>query len=426
MNYNVVPLNGGSQFDLNGVRFDGKSFMFWKKKGQPITEIVVIFNKKYENISVRDGVAILSLKGLMNYSDLKEAIQIFKKIIGDSKIQFSFIVGNENEQKVAEALGSELGIAYTIQNINQVVNQTKVMEEEIKNQELSAGNSQMIEKYDYGVLKQISVDKNKGIAYENNGLLNSEEEKISLLHQWMQDPVMAEKLSRMSVEARNELLTQSVMANRTENRLEKASEQRANDTVGEMAVNKAIREDGLVNTTLGIIQNNASNLNQYSVVEKDGENVQLVNAEVRKSMINTSGISSVSGTSESTVDSYQGNVQTHELEGQSKQLETILYFDEEYNILNEEGEKIGKLYQGGYEYDSNNNSILKNGQVIGYVGDYKNMERSNSNVYKKPKIHTLKKPEREKSAAFVSLPVIIFILSAILLIVSAVLLFVVD
>ena len=57
------------------------------------------------------------------------------------------------------------------------------------------------------------------------------------------------------------------------------------------------------------------------------------------------------------------------------------------------------------------------------------MSNKNNQEYSKPKTRVFKKEtiyESEKSAAFISLPVVIFILSALLLVSSIILLFVVE
>lgn len=428
MNYDVVPLNGGKQFELFGVKFKDKSFMFWKKKGnQPIKEVIVVFDKKNENMEVREGTMILSLKALNNYRDLRDAILIFLDIIQNKQIKFHFIINNEKERQIAEGLGKELRFSFDIKDVNddkkQKVGQNLAkMEEEIKNQELMVGNSQMIEKNDNGVLKQITVDKNRGVAYENNGILTTEEEEIILLREWMNDPIKASELSKMSIEARNELLTKTVMANRKEYRLEEVNEVEANDKVGEVAMSKAEHEDGLVNTELGITQNGIYNENKYSVAEEQGDKVQVVNPTVVNSTISSNGVKNTN----SSV-SYESDIKYEEVQERNMDSDKLLYLDEEYNIYdaNVSYERpIGKVGFNGYELDLDKNCVVRHGNFEGYVSDYKEIGKSNSNVYVKPKVRTLEK--QDKNAAFVSFPVIIFVLSFLLLVGSAILLFVVD
>lgn len=434
MNYTIVPLNGGNQFDLSGVRFRDKSFMFWKKKSnQPINEIMVVFDKKYENIEIRDGVLVLSLKGLTNYNDLREAFNIFLLIVKNKNINVRFIIDNEQTRQIADSLGKEFGVVFVVQDINKKNRQNvgpnlKQMEEDIKNKKLMVGNTQMIEKYDNGVLKQITVDKSRGVAYENNGMLNSEEEEISLLREWMKDPVKREELSKLSVEERNELLTKEVMSNRKQYRMESVNKVVSNDMVGDAAIAKANLEDGLVNTELGITKNNISNENQYSVVEKNGDKVQIVDPEVVNYSISSTGGRSSNVSSDKNYSSTNYNVVEYEEEQKREVIsDKVLYLDSEYNIYDSNvsyDKPIGKIGSNGYELDFENNCIVRNGKFEGYVGNYNEMDKANSNVYEKPKVRTLEKDD--KSSGLISFPVIIFILSTLLLIGSATLLFLVG
>lgn len=121
MDYQKVPLGVKGQFELNGVRFSGGSFIYWKKSTTTnITDIIIVFDKKYESIGVKDGVVVLSLKGIINYQDLSEAIRIFLKILNviHFNVRLLFIVENDNQRQVAEALGNTFGISFLLQNVN--------------------------------------------------------------------------------------------------------------------------------------------------------------------------------------------------------------------------------------------------------------------------------------------------------------------
>lgn len=431
MNYKIVSLDGGNQFDLNGVRFNGNSYLFWKKKNTKVVrEVVVVFDKKYENMQVSDGIVILSLKGLNQYSTIKEALQTFRQIFGNMDMKFHFLVANENEKLMVDKLASELGISYMVQNMNKNIKtqqekNVRAMEEEMKHQNLSASGDQMISKYDNGTLKQITV--HNGVAYENQGLLNSEEEKTRLLREWMNDPVKAEELRKLSVEARNDLLMKTIMSNRRAYQMESASQVNAYDKVGDVAKDKAFQEDGMVNSELGIVKNHVSSTNSYSSVEKVGDNgVQVVNSNVMKANISVGGLSGSSFEQRNQV-SLENQTNVGLEQEQERNIEKVFYIDDDYNLYDDTGKLIGKIGVDGYMPDYSNNTLKKNGQVIGYIGDYRQM--NNNNEYSKPKTRIYKKEkvyESEKSSAFVSLPVIIFVLSALLLIASIVLLFVVE
>lgn len=109
----------------------------------------------------------------------------------------------------------------------------------------------------------------------------------------------------------------------------------------------------------------------------------------------------------------------------------VFYIDPEYNLYDENYKFVSKVGINGYVPDYNNNTILKDGKVIGYIGDYK--DNNKGNELSTPKVRVYKKSEysvssnnQNKSKAFVRLPVIIFIISLLLLIASLVLLFVVE
>ena len=433
MNYQVVPLEGQEQFDLNGVRFDGKIFMFWKKKStREVKQIVIIFDKKHEGIQLRDGMMVLSLKGLNNYQDLRNAIRILLQILGKEKldVQLQFVVENGNQRQEAEALGREFGLSYVVQDVNNNQNQNlKAMEEQLKkstNSDFSAGGNQIIDKYDNGTLKQITVYN--GVAYENNGLLNSEEEKLSLLREWMQDPVKAQELMRLSEEERNDLLSREVLSNRKQYKLEEANQQVAYDKAGETAINVAEREGGLVNAELNVVQHDVTRDNQYSTVERNGENVQVVNPSVAQTNVSTSGgvfsgESTTSGASD--FQNYEEPTMSMEEQQERELVEQVFFVDEEGNIFNNNADIIGKLGNDGYRINYEDNSLVRYDKIVGYIGDYNDMGKTTNNTHSKPNVRTLKK-ENNRSVGFVSLPVIMFVLSALLLIGSVILLFVLE
>ena len=420
-NYEVVPLRGQEQFDLNGVRFNGKRFLFWKKKSTDrVKQIIVIFDRKYENVQVHDGVMVVSFNGLTNYRDLRDAIMVFLQIVQESKsVQFQFVVDNENQRQVADALGKEFGILYEVHLVNKKKkdNIDNVEQKLQDNQALTASGSKMI---DTGS-KKITVNDNK--AYVNQGLLSIEEQKYLLLEEWKKDAVMMRKLADLSEAEIDRMLIDSVTHNLTTHHLESAREQSANDRVGEVAMNKAIQEDGLVNANLGIVQNNVSNSNQYSSVSKQGDRLQVVNPNVVSSEIHSGGVTgSVSG--DGNYQEYQDSSLTEKTE-QSRESLAEFYLDEEYYIYNNQGVVIGKIGQDGYNINYNDNTLVRNGHTVGFIGDYKDMGKSTSKSNVRKKVLE-KNNDSNKSPAFVRLPVIMFILSFLLLIGSLVLLFVLD
>ena len=430
--YELVNLQGhvDNKFDLYGVKFDlnSKSFLFWKKKNVvDIKEVLILFDKRYENaLEMKDNSLVLSFTRLSGSADVKSAILLFFQIFKDMNLRaqddflFQFIVGDIEQKELVEKLGNELNIPFVVVNLNKNAS-IDLAQNKNSDNNIGVNGSQMIDKYDNGELKKITI--HDGSAYENNSLLNSEEEKLVLLREWMQDPVRARELMRMSESERDNLLTKAVLSGRKQYRLEEANQQLSGDKASDVAKNVAEHNNGLVNTELNIVQHTDFRDNQYSVVEKNGENVQVVNPNVSQSVINTNGMS---------VSNKKENVGVNNLsEEQMQQREVfdeVFYIDDSKSILNNDGEVIGRLYADGYRINNEDNSLWKYGEMLGYVGDYRSMGKSASMEISKQKRLILEKKEESenKSSGFANIAVVMFVLSALLLIGSVVLLFVLD
>lgn len=431
MNYGIRKLDDQEPFDVYAVNMvSGSKFGYWKKNTTEIVRnAVVVFDNTNANIQFQEGTALLSLGGLNNLQEMSQAIRIFMANINreNVNIHFLFIVQDEKERQEVEMVASNLGVSYEFKVLNKLEDKKMAeVEEKLKiEQDITASGAKTIEVQRDTGIEKITISDNK--AYVNSGNLSIEREKYLLLQEWKKDPLMMSRISNLDTVALDRLLTEYVTMNLTAHRMESAREQTANDKVGEVAMNKASNEDGLVNANLGIVENNVSNVNQYSAVEQRGENVQIVNTNVTSSNINSGGVSS----STSSGDEGYKYVEPNMVENseQSRDVGQEFYIDDEYNVYNSEGAVIGRIGQEGLLIDYTNNTLVKNGQTMGYVGDYNDMGKGNQVSKNKPIVRTLKKPQENsqyKSAAFVSLPVIMFVLSAMLLIGSIILLFVLD
>jgi len=433
-NYKIVPLNEQGPIELMGVRFDRSSFMYWKNRNQvPVQEVVVVFSPRQENVEVKDGVVIVSLKGVKDYQTCREAMRILLEILQRNQQEinsFLFLVENEEHRMWESYLREE----FQLNGVKQKeVVQNKILEEQKEQSQvsdLSAMGSKTIVTENNGNIQKVTIQGDK--AYQNIGALNIEEQKMELLKEWQRDPVMLGRLQHLSPWERDQMLTDAVTNNLTPHPLESSREQMANDQVGEVAMKKAEQEDGLVNTELGIVQNHVSSENQYSAVERNGEDVRVVNPNVIASQVSTQGVDNSVGM-ERGYDNMNNasSVEKEEHDIQQREVEKVFYIDEEYNLYDDKGNKIGRIGEDGYMPNYQDNTIMKDGQVVGYIGDFKEMGRSSQSMTYKPNVRTLKKPERNfsssgKDRGFVSLPVIVFIISALLLIASAVLLFVLS
>ena len=424
-NYQVVSLGSQGGFELAGVRFDGKTFMYWRKKDTKVIEqIMVVFDKKHENIQVQDGVVVLSLKALNDLKDFYVAINIFKNIINNPNVSIHFVVENEKQKQDAVVLGNNLGMAYDVVDMNKKQNDSvNDIENNLKEERnfMASGSKTLEIQNDTGI-KKVTVSGDN--AYENNGILSIDFEKYILLQEWKKDPYMSSKMTSMSSVEIDRMLTDAVTSNLKAYKMEPAREQTASNKVEEVALNKALNEDGLVNANLGIVENNVSSSSQYSVVSQRGEDVRVVTPSVTSSNINSGGVSSnmVSGNN-----NYE--VMESSMENNNEQLREELnefYVDDEYNVYDVYGTFFGKIGQDGLLIDYDSNSLMKNDHVIGYIGHYNDMGKNTQKSNKKQNVRVLKKRDENKSAAFVSISVIMFVLSALLLMGSVLLLFVLD
>lgn len=389
---------------------------------------IIVGDKDFRPLNNRN--VYINATGVMDFNLISAAIsrEYRKKMGEETPVTVSnkiiFLVPNDEFYGICSEMANRLGIMYyetefiseykSKNDKSQNMDNVKKVETELKNdRNITASGSETIEVQKGVDIEKITISGNK--AYVNSGLLSIDEQKFSLLQEWKKDPYMSSKLASLSPEEIDKMLMESVTKNLTSYRMESSREQNAYDEASEVAKDKAASEDGLYNSELRIVRNNASNSNKYSSVkESDGE-TQVVNPNVSSSTINSSGISN------DYVGGVEANVMNEDI--QSRENLGEYYLDEEYNIYDSDGNVLGKVGQNGVWIDYNTNTLVVNGKLVGYVGDYKNMGKSNEKD--KRNVRT-KKKEENKSAAFVSFPIIMFVLSAMLLIGSMILLFVLE
>lgn len=137
MSYQMVPLGVSGNFKIYGVRFDGGNFMFWHKISiSVIKKVIVVFEEKYQDMYLGDDMILLSLIGINNYEKWTNIINIFIEIMKSdkSKINFQFVVGSDEQARVVDKLGKEIGVLFEINNVNVVV--ASVQEENKVNDEV--------------------------------------------------------------------------------------------------------------------------------------------------------------------------------------------------------------------------------------------------------------------------------------------------
>jgi len=397
--YTIIDASNG-QYDGRGIRLvNGKTCFFFKNKGSLIKEVIVA--KKFD-MPLKNGEIFLYLKDINDSKDIKNMIkafagELYKTGIDVRKIPFKVIINNELEQKQMSQIITELGIQpQFIRSQNYVKN--------LENEVMASGNSREIVKEDNGISKHYVV--NDGKVYNDNGSLSLAEQKKILLESWMKDPVKSRRISQLSKLELDDLLMQHVTSNKKEYYMEQSNDMVDNDKKSEMAKNEVSLNDGRGNAELGIIENAPNKENQYSTIEENNDKYRVVTPEVSSSVI--SGNSSGSTVSSGTVTSESNSVNINNEQEQPRNIDdTVYYIDDDYKIYDADGEELGIIGRNGYFVDYTNNCLTKDGRPIGYVGDINNM----SNTKNKPMVKTLRK--EDKSAAFVSFPIILLVLSAL-------------
>lgn len=381
---------------------------------------IIIGDKEFRPIN--DGNVYINATGVMDINLINSAIlRAFSK-----KNKENIMVSNEiiflipsvefmdRCQEIMTALNIRGRIEFMELREQKEVN--KVEDNLKKSNDITASGSKTIEISKNTGIEKVTISDRK--AYVNSGSLSIDEQKFVLLQEWKKDPYMNRYLATLSSEEIDRKLMENVTKNLTSYRLESSREQLASDKVGKVAMDKATNEDGLVNAELGIVENNVSNSNQYSTVEQNGENVYVVNPNVTSATINSGG---VSNNSNSNYSNWDANIVVND--EQEREILNEFYLDENYNVYDNSGTVIGKIGQNGLIIDYNNNTLMMNGKMMGNIGDYKDMGKGKT--VEKKNTRVLKKDEN-KSVGFVSLPVVMFVLSAMLLIGSVILLFVLE
>lgn len=448
-----VPNTSG--VNLYGVQFfDNKKFMFWFKNNiGKISRVIVIIDAKNENVSLENGAVVLSLKGLNNYDDIKTAIKFFIQIMKLehlNDIEFRFVIENTHQQAVVESVISELqiprantwNISANIKpdNKSNVINQ--VEEDLTKRNFTASGSTQTIIGSDGTNYTVVDGEK----VIENVGTLTIEEEKLILLKKMQQDSYYASRMQEMTKEELDSYLTNIVVSNRTQASFANPTELRnSNNDVAVAAQSNASIEDGqaaviATDPSVAVVKNSPSNTeSDFTLVEKNAETgkVQASEAQVRETTINSGGY-------EESTYKFQGQVVDSSYKDpgikvdSEMEVETlpVYYIDEETFKLYDSVENYdagieSQVTKEGCRPDLVNYSLLDaTGKEIGKLANVKSMDKTPNAINKEranAKVLRLVKTNNNdsyKSAAFVSLPIIMFILSALLLLSSAILYFV--
>lgn len=448
--------------DIYAIKMENsKLVLYWKNiNSSNINNVIVILNNS-DNIRIKNNQICISLDGINNINDIKVILSIFSREIQKmgidvTRVRFIFIIDNDKQREDMSVVVRNLGISAFFEVSNNVKKgnvqeEAKKRIENLESEKLRDGKGK-IDSITVGD-KKYSVDsENKTIHADsgNKGLLSDLEMKKMLLEELMKDPLNKQKFSQMTAEELDKYLMDTINRGKKTSYMERATTVSSNDSPKEkVAMNVSHEKDGVVNRELGIGMVAPGNPDKYFAVEEKNDNeYNVVSPSVSRSQMNSGNVSG----NNSTAGSVEENISNSDLEKgndfnltkldvASKSELDVYYVDSSGIIYNKAGKYIGQVGVSGYLVDENNNLIRYN-QVLGVIDDINNMGKSNVQDINNDKVIDFEmakkrvyKPERpkynannstrntEKSAAFVSLPVILFIISLVLLVVSGIILF---
>ena len=459
MNYRVVDINGNPEYNLKGIKLknSGNSFVYWTTKNSRNISEVIVYTDNSNIAAIQNNQICVSLHGIKDLNIQKECLKAFcdqLRVMGldVKKIKFIFIVENKKEEPLINEVITSLGINGQIltANMNKKTDEKNhKIEEKIEekfnkeNQRYGDSNIVNITKYDNNTRKDIIYDEDSNTAYnlsqENlsmSKLMKKEYERL------MYDPVESEKLLKMTDEEALKYVAKIVSNNRKKYYMDSnATTNTTNMTRSEKASAKlASKNDGTSNNELGIVKNSPNNSNDVSAIEENNDKIKEINPET--STINMNSSSNSTSSSE---------VAGNKIDNEDEKEREEINMDIPYYVADE-----GKVYNGNTRkeepnlYCNEKNEIIDKNKriVVGYnYGNYNEMPtntddrklqetwtfhppKKEAETRNKAKVKKLVKPKdedfygSEKSAAFVSLPVIIFIISLLLLIGSGIVWFI--
>ena len=443
MNYEIKDISGNPQYNLKGIKLtNGKTCVYWTNKNvTKVDEVIVILDNR-NVIGINNNQICISFHGISDIQTQKELLMAFcdrLKTLGldVKKIKFKFVVSNKQDRDASYELISSLGLNASVLNFDAIKEDNKEddkkLEEEKKiedkiekqfdnNREIT-GNSNIYNIDKNG--KKIVVDSDRNVAYDvSNNNLSVANMMKSKYEELMNDPVESEKLFAMSDEEVIRYISGLVTSNNK--RYDMEHNLGGNTRVGKATVDVASKYDGVSNTELGITQNDSRfTSNKFSSVAEENDNLRVSNPS--SSSIGMANDSQNSSSGEDS-DVIENNTVEFNEEEEKKEDNVISYYTD----------IDGKVYDGrtakviaGLYCDENNKIVNKDGDILGdncgSLDDmYANMKESDNKVrpdtmiYKgdfvKNNNETLVKKLEKDNAAFVNLPIIIFIISLLLFI----------
>lgn len=378
MNYRIVDINGNPNYILKGIKLNStnETCIYWTNiNAKNINEVIIIFNNN--NIrNIKENQICISLNGINDINSQRECLEAFLnqlRIMGIDKktITFIFVISSRQEEPLIKEIKENLGLNSKIfinnipkkeQNIDN--NKKKETEKKINNEEELKGKSNIVDitKYNNNTRQNIIVDKKEKNAIDLSHEKLPFRELMKLKYrELINDPIEKEKLFKMTDKEVIEYVSSLIKIGKKNHKI----------------------EDSKINNATGIGINDPSKQNDITIHEKDGDKTNIKELESNKVDMSKP----ISSNTNNSTDS------------------KIVQFE--------------KQYQKPRKNPVREDTMIFTPQIP--------KAKSNDNVVSldkhKTKVKKLTPPKNnytEKSAAFISVPVIIFIISILLLIASGV------
>lgn len=425
-----VTRKENKNFQMCSIKLEnGKKCLFWYKKGANNFNKITVTFSNIIRINIDNQQICISFDGVNSKEDINNLLvafgtEVYKDKVDITKIDFDFVVDNREQVSIANEFMKKYNLKGNVTHSEKYNQLTENLEDAINNIATNTEDSQVI-KEENNEIKKYLVHDNK--VYNDNDTLSIAEEKRRLLSKWRSDPIKSLEIYPLPREEVDRRLTEAVTDNLKVHYMESSVDKsKPNNNFEKVANNLASSEDGKVNSELGIVQNNPSNENKFSAVEKDGEQLNVVNPHVINENIYNDNISR-SEQSSYGVDTVTTGVDSSFWDDDNGLSSLpVFYLDSSQKIYNQYGEFVGRNGVGGYLVDENNN-LQRYSKVIGQLGDINDMGKNAARENSKVRVF---KPRRTpdyntelKEAGIISLPIIIFIISLFLLIASGIILF---
>ena len=285
--------------------------------------------------------------------------------------------------------GEELGKFINIRNIEEIDKFSKIINKEDvvkKSDDFEVNGLKTITKEENGIIKNYIVTDDGHIYDDNNSYLNFNEKRKMILMEWLEDSVKSSRVSAMTPEELDKVLIEAVSSDYKEYYFDDANDLDKEDEKKRVAANRAEEVDGRVNGELGIVENGAGNIDDYSTIEERNNGYSVVTPTVVSNDLKSNVTTSVSGEVSSNVDVTKEEEQQREVDDKK-----YYYMDSDGNVYDQNGNMLEGVNPQYLVIDEENNLWYQNEFVGIYGGTLDDLSQAINQSREKANVRVLKK-----------------------------------